>query len=124
MASPGPWFVAVTVKVTTSPSKGVALFTLFVTAMSTPTGMLSDEGFEVTLPPVATCAEAVAVLVRRPVVGSTSAARITYVPVQVVEELNAPPGTRVVGRAHVTANPLSSWTVGLFSVTVPTFVTS
>ena len=44
-------------------------------------------------------------------------------PVQVVEELNTPPGTKVVGGAQVTGNPLSSVTVGLFSVTVPVLVT-
>ena len=52
VAIPGPLLEAVIVKVTTSFRIGVGLFTVLVTAMSTPTGMACDAGAEVTLPPV------------------------------------------------------------------------
>src|SRR5262245_39281436 len=120
---PGPLLVAVTVKVTMSFRCGAGWSTVFVTAMSTPTGIVCDAGADVMRAPVGGCADAVAVLVSNPVAELMSAARRTYCPVQVVEELKPPPGASVVGGAQVTVKPLSSVTAGAVSVTVPVLLT-
>src|SRR5262245_59672724 len=121
VAFAGPLFVAVTVKVTMSPSIGVGLSTVFVTAMSRPTGIVRKTSGEVTVRPPAV-ALAVAVLVRLPC-ASTSDALIMKVAVHWVDDGNCPCGSSVVVGHGITPTLLSV-TTGLLTETLPTLSTS
>src|SRR5262249_46172285 len=115
VALAGPLFVAVTVKVTISPSIGVGLSTAFVTAMSRPPGIVRETCGEVTVPPPAGVALAVAVLVRLPC-ASTSDALIMKVAVHWVDDGNCPCGSSVVVGHGITPTLLSV-TTGLLTET-------